>query len=1124
MNIINAGKVWSLLALVIGGRCAFCADESANIGVAGGVLDTGTTQEINVPADENMVLGHDILISDRVTIEKTGKGTWEIDSNRFPRGKDVVLKVREGTLKVREDSTVVESFRTPEKTEVLNKATLWFDFTKNVIKDENGNIEKWYDARESDVAAPQYVYAQTDHTLTSDSPVAKSISGKETAWFGSSMESGRWMNWHNTNGSQANVRGIRHAFIVRGIEQSGQWIGHIIGQRSGQDADFHAPDDPNTSLFYIPILKLHNLRIYRDGNEVDFSTTPIGTGLHVDEVECMKGVSVGAQCFANGGDYWKDENGQNPFFPEKPTEHTNGGKRVGGGYLAEVIFFREELTAKERIAVHDYLREKWLDAKPSPSLLKIEVAKDAIVELASNVTNLIIHGEGTVVSKDGGGDFLRAMVCASDQHINFRCEGEKFTAGYPEKIEVVPGQIVEIDSQPEGFVYTSAKNGAPEGVIIKKGSGPLMLDKVPEGTSKIVVEAGSLTLRDPAIGSRVSQIKSPIKATIPDADFETYVKDPTHTEAFKRLGNGEEYNGWHAIKPSDQDAVIFFDSHLTEGAWGGLIKDVANRSGVLIVKTDASAWCEVEVPQDGMYQLSFFAAPRNSIYMTEHLDIMIGKDESSLKSINGSFFITNAKWRQFTFMPIYLEAGTHQLWLKSLDRGIDSATQFDNFELVKVPDVAYDGDWMLPNGDFETEGITNLSYVGQAIYRNSELMPGYQLTQSPDSTTANNMCSTFTTRGDENCVAYNLAWSSSGKVMCLLHGNGAMITSDPFLAPEGTWQFALDASNRFIAWNAPTSTKLLATLINVDTSEETDLGAITLKELKLARRVFPVLIAADGKTRYRIRLTTKTVVSGDQKQNESRLLIDNLRLTSTSNFDTNLINGNCENINDWNRTKVSVKDKESSCIDYSWEYFETYFGTDRFEGRYCINISNDDYLYQKVTINEPGTYRLISHLAARIQKDGNLSYGENGVEAYVACDGITNRLGKTSIITHSRFTEYSWAFKIDKSGTYDIGFQGLVPWTDSTADKNVLIDAVSLHKVDTSKEKLSLPRNLIIEVNRGATLNIGFDNIQELGKLKIDSHSYNGEVSLTKIPGLYPLVQGYGEFFVKILGTRVIIK
>ena len=53
---------------------------------------------------------------------------------------------------------------------------------------------------------------------------------------------------------------------------------------------------------------------------------------------------------------------------------------------------------------------------------------------------------------------------------------------------------------------------------------------------------------------------------------------------------------------------------------------------------------------------------------------------------------------------------------------------------------------------------------------------------------------------------------------------------------------------------------------------------------------------------------------------------------------------------------------------------------------------------------------------------------------------------------------------------------------------------------------------------------IGVNNIQELGKLKIDSHSYNGEVSLTEIPGLYPLVQGYGEFFVKILGTRVIIK
>ena len=144
-------------------------------------------------------------------------------------------------------------------------------------------------------------------------------------------------------------------------------------------------------------------------------------------------------------------------------------------------------------------------------------------------------------------------------------------------------------------------------------------------------------------------------------------------------------------------------------------------TGVLAVKNNASAWCEIDIPSDGDYTLSFRAAPRSG-YAGEQLDVMIGPNADALVSF-GAFRTTAYAWRTFTFVKRHLTAGRYQFWLKSKENNKDRCTQFDDFRLVREPGA---GTWALPNGGFEQHAD---DFANAFTLANAARVPGFTVRQ-----------------------------------------------------------------------------------------------------------------------------------------------------------------------------------------------------------------------------------------------------------------------------------------------------------------------------------------------------------------------------------------------------------
>ncbi|MGN0846519.1 MAG: hypothetical protein ACI4RA_03950, partial [Kiritimatiellia bacterium] len=643
-------------------------------------VETATTQEAAV------------RVADRAVIEKTGAGALTLPTGAFTENKPISITVREGTVKLESSEPLVADY--PQPTEVMNRAALWMEADTNVRLKEGSadEVAGWLDVRETGdgTESRPFAYARAVphiNELLTAYPLRQAWQEKAGVWF-RGLGSGCFMNWVNPDGSQGNVPGIRHVFVVHG-GPTGK--GTFLGQRAGGTEFFASGGD--TAMWMGDnggCMPLYASRTYLNGAEVDGSSTPYpADGVHVVEVEAL-GSSLEAKCFysecdmqvtATDGTQHTTDDGKvvNPILGT--TDMNYGGDRAGGEYLHEVLLFTNSLTTAERMAVSGWLNRKWRGARPPTALPQttVALAPDTALELAGDFpAPVAVRGDGVIRKTGDGSATIRSANEPRNAARRVEIAGGTLNLGYSLPVVCAAGDEVTSESSLHGPVIAAPRKGAAAKSLVKEGSGPLTLDAVPDGVARLVVAGGELRLADPERARRAVTC-----ATIPNADFEGY-RATSLADAYFYIGHGTESRGWHADVPEsagNESAVFFFDQRFGSPMyWNMILQD--DRGGVLALKRHGSAWCEVQVPEDGEYRLSFRAAPRGG-YSGDQLEVMIGPDAESLVSC-GPFKPRGDAWLSYTLLPVRLTAGTHQLWLKSKMLDNDNCTQFDDFRLERV--------------------------------------------------------------------------------------------------------------------------------------------------------------------------------------------------------------------------------------------------------------------------------------------------------------------------------------------------------------------------------------------------------------------------------------------------------
>lgn len=1127
------GKTWWRASLAAGAFAVWAAAGADEI-----VLAVGETHVFSNA--EDAVQMEAVRLSDRAVLEKRGAGTLTFQTGAFTEHAPVDIHVREGAVAFAPTEPPAAAAYVEPK-EVMNRAAFWVDAGTNVqlrVGTEN-EVAAWLDVRETGAgsAASPYLYTRavafTNEWLTAF-PLAQPYLDRPGVYC-RGYGSGCFLNWVKPDGAQANIEGLRHVFVVHGGPTS--W-GHILGQRTTAKEPYFQREGRIWADHNGENKPIFASRTYLNGREIDpFSSSYPMQALHVVEVEAL-GASLGAMCFYNDRDMQLTTTA-GTTLPEVDGEAVNvilgtsdrnrGGDRAGGEYVCEALLFTNDLTAAERMAVSDWLNQKWRGTPPPASrpATAVALAPDAVfVADHAAASSVVLRGDGIVRKTGAETVTLRSAYEPRNTARRVQVDAGLLNLGYALPLVCAAGDTLVAERRPWGPELAPPVAGEDKTRLVKRGTGPVTLDAVPEGVTQLRVEGGELRLADPERArSLVPSASETVAAAFPDADFEMYPATD-HTAAYSYIPDGQEAHGWHAVVPgligdsTANSAVFFFDQRLgSPKDWNMVLQTPP--TGVLAVKNNASAWCEIDIPSDGDYTLSFRAAPRGG-YAGDQLDVMIGPDAENLISF-GAFCITtwNAPWRTFAFPKLRLTAGRYQFWLKSKMNNLDRCTQFDDFRLVREPDA---GEWALPNGGFELHAD---DFANAFTLANAARVPGFTVRQclrenngtDKEGTSSN---TTFSVRGTDEHAHFNLPWNRAGsETQFYMSGIGSQLETT-FTPPAGTWRFRADFCRWATSWGD--SGYVVAADLRIG-GTAVALGVVTNQSYALLPRTWPGVFTVDGATPVTLTLTGDLRAAG---QRFGHGILDNLALVAEPGENL-LREGGFESLAPWQVTVTPKPEKVFGSERQPYDsFYETFFGLEAFEGKACMKIVNDDTVAQTVTFPTGGLYRLSANFESR-STPGSLSFGNglNPVAFFCARGGVTNWLGVTDTVAMTNFHEYACLVRIPEAGgVYDVGFQGRSVWGGEgtpDVDRTTLVDGAQLYRVETARP-LDLPEALEIDVAAGAQLTLDFDGTNTVRSLRLAGRSLVGYVSLADRPELLGALNGRGTLFIRPRGTVLILR
>ena len=186
-------------------------------------------------------------------------------------------------------------------------------------------------------------------------------------------------------------------------------------------------------------------------------------------------------------------------------------------------------------------------------------------------------------------------------------------------------------------------------------------------------------------------------------------------------------------------------------------------------------------------------------------------------------------------------------------------------------------------------------------------------------------------------------------------------------------------------------------------------------------------------------------------------------------------------------------------------------------------IVTDDAVYQNITFEKGGLYRLAASFMSRVVASTiSFAQGCNPVAFYFAKDGVTNWVYRTDTAETTNYNEYATLVRVpDGGGTWDVGFRGTV--TSRKVDQSMLMDAAQLYRVETDGA-FTTPKDLELIVAKDAKLALDFAGTNVVSRLRIAGKNYRGIVSLATHPELLGTLSGCGTLLVEPKGLILIVR
>ena len=1063
------------------------------------MIGTLETRELDISSDT--VQAEDVMVAPRGTLNKGGTGKWTLPTDKVPQSWTMPLGVRKGelVLKASADSAV-----DADATAILQKAKVWLEADANVVSGDDG-VTEWRDVRETgDGSAEkpyQYVRAVADTTWGAK-PVAMTQEGNPTVYFNEEY-SGSWMDLRGTDGSAVRISDLQHVFFV---EASYHMTGTFLGTRSGNPTFQCGRNTVPTARIWEPAAPEnyhhHAARTYLNGAEVDALMSvglPVGFCL-VDER--FMGALPYVDCLMND---------RNLFGGT--TEGSNK-QRQGGEHLSAVVLFDTVLTEAERMTLERYFLRKY--GLETPASFAVRTAKgtkvtiDETEEEAAPVSYSFV-GEGALgYVGDNDRELASRDVETADLNGWVDYGNGAVTARWSPPMAVTAGTKMTADAPAYGGVTTYRTEAAEADTVEKTGAGEWLVRSVADDVKTFDVKEGLASfsaVRQSADSLEANRFE-PAYGTLENPSLEMVDSGHVNVGVVTVLGadggvqdkqqNGS-YHGWHArVEAGCQGEVKIINvaqpsSYRDSWAWPQVAVDGTR---YIETKRDGDIWTTFTVGKTAHYSVRFRVAPRKSYARNKQISVRVGPTEDSLAEI-GQFVIPdtdNNVYTTFSFEIGNLTAGDErQLWLVTPHDKADTACGYDLFEIVEsVPST-------VPNGDFE---LTKPGFVLKAdTYNltpdqmNADKVAGWTVTQSSTvDEGSTKVYSGFTTPAFYNGWFFNAAWSAGGNVQLYLSSPGAT-AGTTFTPAAGVWR--VSAKSALTLFNNGSSYRSRLRAQVVIGGETVDLGVLTLADMQLQDRVWPMAFEVDGQTEVTLKIV---LVDSAGATGNPHAIVDDVKLVNAAScLSEELIrNGGFEKDSDWTyfsddpdkKGYNTVRANAATCNPASSWGFHLCFGD------YVLLLRRRGGASQKVTLDQPGLYRLRLYSQMRTWGWGVPSSYLEPVKVCLAQGGVTNECCRFEANV-TNYTEVVRTFRVDKAGDYDFILQGD---TSAPSDQCMYVDGVSLQRVALASETPNLPEAMTLSVAEGAKINLDFTGTNRLERVRLGGRTRTGVISAETYP------------------------
>ena len=461
-----------------------------------------------------------------------------------------------------------------------------------------------------------------------------------------------------------------------------------------------------------------------------------------------------------------------------------------------------------------------------------------------------------------------------------------------------------------------------------------------------------------------------------------------------------------------------------------------------------------------------------------------------------------------------------------------SVTVLDDISMRRIADRADLTEWPVPGGDFEAIDTPMKSYMNSRTFSTAITHPSWTLHQSgSESATGTDLgvgyANVFMVQ-DYNGPppVYNDSRYPIRSTVMTFFGSTSTATTT-FTPPKGTWYLKGDFCE-----NGQGSDGKVAALVTIG-GVETALGSIQPgNHLFATRRFTGASFTVDGSTPVTLKLTfTATVLGSGLKH--SAIYIDNLALSERSSDSVSAVTvksrWDFENFGLGTPCHGPAAGSNGGAVQYA-DYPS--YGKDPCGGKVGMYLNRQGGYCRNYDLGKAGTYRLSLYVNRCSGKTGI-----NPLRVWIAKAGATGPVPTNTVAiirggTYAQ-TEYSCDFRIPVEPTgnywYTLGVNGTLTGDIDEAGETagpIVVDNVTLAQVDGSElvdETQVFADDAVIEVAKGATLDLSFVGTDTIQKIKLGGKGVKGEVSAETHPDY---ITGPGKLFAtgSGLGLMMIVK